>query len=95
MSLFLSFFLVFFIIKSYSLKSTVRDSNYGSGPRTWPVKDCRGTVLGRGFLDLQIYGFRGTDLCRTGFFSGWAFCETGPFIWIHIFFLHVLFYLKK
>ena len=23
-----------------------RDGNHGSGPRAWPIKDCRGTVLG-------------------------------------------------
>ena len=48
-----------------------RDGNHGSGPRVWPVKDCRGTVLGRGFLGLQICGPRGTGLCGTGSFAGW------------------------
>ena len=32
-------------------------------------------VLGRGFLGPQICGPRGTDLCGTGCFAGWA--ETG------------------
>ena len=52
-----------------------RDDNHESGPRFWPVKDCRGTVSGRGFLGPQICGPRGMGLCGTESFAGWA--ETG------------------
>ena len=51
---------------------TPRDGNHGLGPRDWPVKDCRGTVLGRDFLGRLICGPRGTGLCGTGPFAGWA-----------------------
>ena len=47
----------------------IRDGNYGSGPRALPVKDCRRTVLGRGFLGPQICGLRGTGLYGTGPFA--------------------------
>ena len=59
----------------FGVGSIVRDDNHGSGPRAYPVKDCRGTVLGRGFLGPQICGPCGTGLCGTEFFAGWA--ETG------------------
>ena len=52
-----------------------RDDNHGFGLRASPVKNRSGTVLGQGFLGPQICGSRGTGLCGTGLFAGWA--ETG------------------
>ena len=49
-----------------------RDGNYGFGPRVWPVEDCRGTVLGRGFLGRKFAGLAGWV------FAGLSYLRDGP-----------------
>lgn len=71
----------------------LRDGKHRSGSRAWPVKNCRGTVLGRDILGSQISG---TGCYGTGFL-GWAeggyVGLQGPAFFSSSFFF--LFYLKK
>lgn len=75
--------------------SLARDVNHGPGPRVWPVKNCRGTGLGRDFTDPQISGLCGTGLCGTGSFAGRDDAGLRDYKDPHFFPLQFLFYLKK
>ncbi|CAN7085844.1 unnamed protein product [Brassica oleracea var. botrytis] len=63
--------------------------------KAWSVKNCRGMVLGRGFLGPQICGPRGTGLYGIGSFTGWTKTGHARLDGPAFFFLHFLFYLEK